>query len=367
MLYGRDVHKTNISSTMGDVQFILYHGVYKLSRQRWSNYRCKEIEEGDSSNSMTTWAKRKRLNLPVRNAKTNFGRQSKPSSRTSLPQECVVKIVKKDGNENYSQNNLRLERTSRDTPKYLKAVVLQCGALFAWIDETNQNPQIISHDDPQEDPMFYIDLTHWKSPYKGIIENQEVRKVGLSETLASGNWEASTHNDWWKANWWNKYQQERSRRTWNDEVWEFLKRVLYVHSPNPGDELKIFLSRWSCCDECWFVLSTVFFRKVFRTSYTCSSNYSVYDGGVHTLTCRTYISLLHSVFAHIFMRVHTHAWLKVHEKGVCRMCVFDLSISPSLFSCLAYPCCSCTVTSRPLLTTTSLTPTSTWSCRTFPS
>ena len=31
---------------------------------------------------------------------------------------------------------------------------------------------------------------------------------------------ASTHNDWWKANWWNKHQQERPRRTWNDEVWE---------------------------------------------------------------------------------------------------------------------------------------------------
>ena len=42
-------------------------------------------------------------------------------------------------------------------------------------------------------------------PYKGIIENQEMMKVCLSETHASGKREAFTYNDWWKANWWNKY------------------------------------------------------------------------------------------------------------------------------------------------------------------
>ena len=34
------------------------------------------IEEGEPSNSLTTWARCKVLNLPVRNAETNFGRQS---------------------------------------------------------------------------------------------------------------------------------------------------------------------------------------------------------------------------------------------------------------------------------------------------
>ena len=42
-------------------------------------------------------------------------------------------------------------------------------------------------------------------------------------------------------------------------------------------------------------------------------------------------------------------------------------ISPSPFSWFTYPCCSLMVTSRPLPTTTSLTPTSTCYCRTFPS
>ena len=39
-----------------------------------------------------------------------------------------------------------------------------------------------------------------------------------------------------------------------------------------------------------------------RGSYTCGSDYSVYDGGggdVHTLTCCTHIFLLHSLPAHI--------------------------------------------------------------------
>ena len=48
---------------------------------------------------------------------------------------------------------------------------------------------------------------------------------------------------------------------------------------------------------------------------------------------------------------------QVHEKGVCRMNV--------TFSCLTHPCCSRTVTSRPLPTTTSLTIHSTRSCRTY--
>ena len=44
--------------------------------------------------------------------------------------------------------------------------------------------------------MAYIDLTLLEKVHtKSMIENQEIRKVGLSETHASGNREASTHND----------------------------------------------------------------------------------------------------------------------------------------------------------------------------
>ena len=62
---------------------------------------------------------------------------------------------------------------------------------------------------------------------------------------------------------------------------------------------------------------------------------------------------------HIFMRVHTHAWLKSCQKKVFVACVSRLSISPSPFSCVTRLCCSCT------LTPTSLSSPS--PSRTFPS
>ena len=83
---------------------------------------------------------------------------------------------------------------------------------------------------------------------------------------------------------------------------------------------------------------------------------------VHTLTCRTQI-FLPVYFAHL------HACY-IHAGSVCKKVfahVSCLSISTSLFSRFTLPCCSCTVTSRPIPTTTSLTTPSTSSCRTFPS
>ena len=61
------------------------------------SYRFKEIEEGELSNSLKTWAKRGVLNSLVCNARTNFGRtESKPSLRTSLCwQNALWKLSKK--------------------------------------------------------------------------------------------------------------------------------------------------------------------------------------------------------------------------------------------------------------------------------
>ena len=55
-------------------------------------------------------------------------------------------------------------------------------------------------------------------------------------------------------------------------------------------------------------------------------------GGVHALTCCTHFSVAQFVCAHphIFMLVHIHAWLKCHEKGVCRISVFVLYLAFSL-------------------------------------
>ena len=63
------------------------------------------------------------LNLLVRNAETNFGRQSLSHHYVpvSTLEDCVLKGVKENGEENCSQDNLRLERTRCNTPKYLRA------------------------------------------------------------------------------------------------------------------------------------------------------------------------------------------------------------------------------------------------------
>ena len=144
-------------------------------------------------------------------------------------------------------------RCSQQRPDHCKLV----NALFAWIAEADQNPQVICRDDLQEDQMVYIDLAQVERVHtKGIIENQEIRKVGVSETHASGNREASTHNDWWKANWWNKYQQEGSRRTWNDEVWEFFKRGSVHTLSEPRRRIEDFF-----CQDGHGVINVHFFSR----------------------------------------------------------------------------------------------------------
>ena len=62
------------------------------------------------------------LNLFVRNAETNFGRQSLSHHYVpvSTLEECVIKVVKENTEENDSQGNSRLERTRCNTPKYLR-------------------------------------------------------------------------------------------------------------------------------------------------------------------------------------------------------------------------------------------------------
>ena len=82
----------------------------------------------------------------------------------------------------YSRNNRRLwcsktEHYLHDLRKQIKIHTLYVVMIFEKIKCS-----------------FFI-LHSRKSPYKGIIENQEMMKVGLSETHASENREASTHND----------------------------------------------------------------------------------------------------------------------------------------------------------------------------
>ena len=128
----------------------------------------------------------------------------------SLLEECVVKVVKENGEENCSQDNLRFERTRCNTPKYFEGTRIPtfqaclgkprviCGR--GTLTQFHQRVAIgrtRTYKDKQymEAQMGFFMLNNGKSLCKGIIDNQEIRKVGLSETHASGNQEASTHND----------------------------------------------------------------------------------------------------------------------------------------------------------------------------
>ena len=77
-----------------------------------------------------------------------------------------------------------------------------------------------------------------------------------------------------------------------------------------------------------FFSTEFFFRQTFRVSYTCSSNYSMYDGReVHPPTCRTHIFLRTARSlrtSHIFMRV-TYA----HGSRVLKRCLHMCRLSPS--------------------------------------
>ena len=79
----------------------------------------------------------------------------------------------------------------------------------------------------------------------------------------------------------------------------------------------IFLSRWSWSDECYFFLGTEFVStEFFRVSYTCSSDYSVYDG-----VC-TYTHLLHAHFSVAQFALRTSTLLMrvtyTHGSSVCK-------------------------------------------------
>ena len=124
-----------------------------------------------------------------------------------------------------------------------------------------------------------------------------------AEAHVSGNREAFTNDDRWKANWWTTSWWEKSRWKWNDQVCGFF--CFRISHPRCG----------KCC--------------------VCDGR-----GYTHTL-CRTRTFLTH--FPCVAHRHPVHAWLKMFAVRMPH-----LSISPSPFSCFIRRLCgSRTVTSRP--------------------
>ena len=102
--------------------------------------------------------------------------------------------------------------------------VLLSGALFAWIEKIDQNPQIICRDDPQEAQMAHIDLTQLERVHTKA--SSQIKRLGssVSQRRMPRDTEMSPlimidekPTDGTSTN------LEKSRRTWNNEVWEFCK------------------------------------------------------------------------------------------------------------------------------------------------
>ena len=169
--------------------------------------------------------------------------------------------------------------------------------------------------------------------------SSKIKRLGRSVSqrrMPRKNRQASTHNDWWKANWWNKYQQVRSRRTWNDEVWFFLKgseprrriEEFFFFGQDGHGVMNVdffFLAEFSR-------LSFFFFFSGFRTHVVATT--VVCDGGC------TYTHLLHAhVSAHsactvtstLLMRVtYTHGSSSLKKVFVAWVSLLSISSSPFL-------------------------------------
>ena len=92
------------------------------------------------------------------------------------------------------------------------------------------------------------------------------------------------------------------------------------------------LSRCQRSDEI-FSRQSFLDRVLLRVSYTCSCNYSVYDGvctHTHLLHAHFSAQRAHSHICTIFMRVHMHAWLRA--QAVSKRCLLHMNhIFPSCF------------------------------------
>ena len=109
------------------------------------------------------------------------------------------------------------------------------------------------------------------NPYKGIIENQEIKTVGRSLRDACLGKQKSLHSQWlMKANWF------------------FVKLVME-----------------------WWMLT------FYLDSFFSSDFWGFRTHIVATTVCMTVGLHTHLRTSHIFMRVHIHAWLKVPKRFFC--------------------------------------------------
>ena len=187
----------------------------------------------------------------------------------------------------------------------------------------------LCRDDPQEAQLFHIDLyTSGKGPYKGNSENQEMRKVGLSETHAPRNREDSTHNDWWKANWCKTSTGEKDQdghRTTKSEKFQGVGSVHthWTQTTNWIFFVKIVIEWWMLIsfspEFSWQFLRVRTQEKRLQCVRREGCTYTI-----HSLIARTFFCTV--TFAHFSCVSHTRM-AQGCQKSFLHMC----HISPSRF------------------------------------
>ena len=322
----------------------------------------------------------------------------------SMLEECVAKVVKK-GDESCSQDNLCLERTRSNTPTFYAVLGTprsncRCGTSTQFhqrvaVGRTRNHRDKPVHADTDslkgnilsEKAAKKIheagNCELHKTKFKQLIADAYLRFQERQRVVYEGVYTLSNNWKWQIAvnqNSDSKFHTKASSRirrraclgkprSINSYIWWLVEGKLVDHvlvreikrtwRKSENILSKMVTERWICVST--FVLRTHLVVEV-RT-HVVATTVCVTGVCTHSPVARTVFSCTYTARAlRAFSCTFTHG---SRLQCACRHLSF---ISPSRFSCFTRrcSCCSLTVTSRPIPTTTSLTLTSTTSCRTFP-
>ena len=162
----------------------------------------------------------------------------------SLPNDSKIHAMHFGNNQNDALRCIIFSISRKALWKVVQTVMKLRGPLFAWIEEADQNPQIICRDDPQEVQVSYIDLAQLEKVHPKA--SSKIKRLGrsVSQRLMPRETEKppltmidEKPTDGTST---NKKAQDGHGTTKSENF----KGVLYIHSPNPADEVKnFFLSR----------------------------------------------------------------------------------------------------------------------------
>ena len=162
-----------------------------------------------------------------------------------------------------------------------KAVVLQRWPLFAWIEEADQNPQIVYRDDPQEAQMPYFDLTQLERVHTKA--SSKIKRKGRSVAQRRMPRETEKHPVTMIG---EKPTGGTSTSKKDQDGHGMVKSENFYKGSEPRRRIQNFLVKMVM--EWWMLIFLRHFL-VFRTHVVATTVYSTKC--VHSLTCSTHMFL----------------------------------------------------------------------------